>query len=141
MPKPAGKSALWKRFEDACADLKPAKSSDQATIQSKLNVSQSTVSNWKRGEKTPPIERALELAEYADLCVQFLYKGQGPRRPWGDMSRPLAKLVTVWEDLSATDRDKLLEYAELLRMRQSAPDIAASQNVTLIRKTLPKTPP
>lgn len=140
MPKPAGKSALWKRFEDACAELRPAKPSDQAAIQSKLHVSQSTVSNWKRGEKTPPIERAIELARYADLCVQYLYSGQGPRRPWGDMSRPLAKLVTVWEDLSATDRDKLLEYAELLRMRQNVPESAAAQNVTPIRKSLPKPP-
>jgi hypothetical protein len=56
------------------------------------------------------------------------------------MSRPLAKLVTVWEELTAMDRDKLIEYAELLRMRSSAPETAAPKNVTPIRKTVPKTP-
>lgn len=140
MPAAAETSALWQRFEEACLEAKPQKKIDQQTLAGKIKASQSTISNWKRGQKKPPIGRGIALADYAGICVEFLYTGKGPRTPWGDMSRPLAILVEAWEELDPAERDKLLEYAQLLRLRHNQPENAAVENVTPIRKSLPPNP-
>ncbi len=138
VPKDAGISELWRRFTEGVKDLTPPKAIDQETLATKMGVVQGTISNWKRGEKKPPIDRGIALAEYAGLCVEYLYTGKGPRRPWGDVGRPLAKLVDVWEELTPAQRDDLLQYAEFLRGRKNAESPAGttpSKNVTPIRKS------
>jgi transcriptional regulator with XRE-family HTH domain len=124
MPKAAKTSALWERLIRARLDLKPAKSINQEDIAKEIGVGQTAVSGWKTGRIEPSVKSAKALCLKADLCVEFLYSGRGPRRPWGDITTPLGKLVELWEHLTDADQVQLLAYAELLNRASDKPESA-----------------
>lgn len=102
--------------------MKPPKSISQEDIATEVGVGQTAVSGWKTGDKEPSIKNAKALALKADICVEFLYSGRGPKRPWGDVTTPLGKLVEVWEHLTDAEQGQLLAYAELLNKAGEKPD-------------------
>lgn len=125
MPKSAKTSALWERLIRARLDAKPPLPTRQTDIATEVGVGQTAVSGWKTGEKVPELETAIALAKRADICLEFLYTGRGPRRPWGDVTTPLGRLVEVWERLSDTEQSQLLSYAELLQKAGERPEPAS----------------
>ena len=118
VPKDAKTSPLWQRFLDSVTDLPEMKSIRQEDIARIAGVGQTAVSSWKTGQKRPDLEKALALAAYARMCVQYLYTGEGPQRPWGNVETDFAMIVQSWEHLDDGNRAKLLEYAELLMTGQ-----------------------
>ena len=115
MPKFAKTSALWERLTRARLDARPPLSTRQEDIAKEVGVGQTAVSGWKTGDKVPELDKGMVLAKKADICLEFLYTGRGPRRPWGDVTTPLGRLVEVWERLDEMEQSQLLAYAELLQ--------------------------
>jgi hypothetical protein len=76
------------------------------------------VSEYKTGNKGPSLPAAIALADYAQMCVEYLLTGKGPQRPWGGVDAEFQKLVQAWETLDDPHRLKLLEQAELLLSHQ-----------------------
>lgn len=99
-------------------DLRERKSVSQTEIAREIDVGQTAVSSYKTGEKTPSMDVAVKLADYAGMCVEHLLTGKGPQRPWGTMDAQFQTLVQFWENLDDAARMKLLEHAELLHNNQ-----------------------
>jgi transcriptional regulator with XRE-family HTH domain len=118
MPKEGKTSALWTRFSEGVLDLPERKSMVQDDISTEIGVEQTSVSAYKTGARVPSLDVALKLAQYAGLCVQYLLRGDGPRRPWWDMDSQFQKLIECWEYLDDAGREKLVQRAEELRTLQ-----------------------
>lgn len=121
VPKSAKTSGLWNRFLDALTDLPHPKSDDQTVIGKQIGVGQTMVSSIKTGDKNPGMDTAIAMAGYADMCVEYLLTGKGPKRPWGGVDADFQRLVQFWESLDDTGRGELLKRAdELFRLQGQA---------------------
>lgn len=114
-----GDSSLWLRFAESVMDLTKPKSLRQEDIAREIKVSQTAVSAYKTGDKEPSMETAYQLADYANMCVEYLLRGKGPQRPWGTMDTDFAKIVQAWEHLDDNGRTKLIERASELMSLQT----------------------
>ncbi|MEY9976531.1 helix-turn-helix transcriptional regulator [Lysinibacillus sp. RC79] len=51
-------------------ELRKIKGWTQSDLASKMKVSQQAVSEWESGNKTPPVKRAKQLAEFLDANIE-----------------------------------------------------------------------
>lgn len=120
--KSGHKNDLWKRLIEVMTEngeLAPGKERGAQQILAKAaKVKQPTVSEWKSGQTMPTIERPRDLALHLKICVEWLYTGRGPKRPF-DTSDPLtAELAKIWARLSEANRGRLTERADELLAKQ-----------------------
>ncbi len=57
-------------------ELRKKKGWSQKELSEKLNVSESAVSMWERGERTPDIEKSEEIAILFDVSLTYLSTGK-----------------------------------------------------------------
>lgn len=76
-------------------------------------VSQPTVHEWQEPGRGPALKNAERLAKRLNVCVHWLYTGEGGMRPIPRQDAYLQKLLLVWDHLSDDEKGKLLGFAEV----------------------------
>lgn len=103
------KRTFWDRLQEAMRDknIKPT----QKNAGNLIGVSQPSVHKWKMGG-LPEVEHVVSLAAKLDVCVQWLFLEQGPKRPLDEESSYLLNTFNLIK--SDRMRDKALAYIDAL---------------------------
>lgn len=103
-----GRSGLPGRIEK----LRKSKGLTQGELGKALpsGYSQGAVSSWETGDRTPPLETLVELADYFDVDLRWLYDEGSPkkREPRSDSQAALDALRRSLVELAEMDDDELL---------------------------------
>lgn len=117
MGKNGPTSEFWKRLTNARDEARLSR--DQEAIAKELGVWQSAVTKWKTGKGLPTLSKAIEIANRADVCVEWLLTGRGPRRPGAVDDPKLARLIGLWDKLLPETADEVLSFAIFKRASQN----------------------
>ncbi len=69
--------ARWQRIEEAMA---LADIASRRSLSLRLNLSSAAISGWANGLYLPMFNHIQKLAEWSDLCVEWIWTGRGPKR-------------------------------------------------------------
>jgi hypothetical protein len=127
MLRPDKSKSFFDRVLDAAHEKLGGKVT-QVRIANLIGVKQPSVYEWRTG--APKIENGVEIANKLDVCVQWLYTGDGPRHPWDTIAPEdprLRELLALWNQLEDPERKALLGVARHLKQEaeESQPDGAA----------------
>lgn len=75
-----GRERFAERLAELCNDKKLPARGRQKRLAERCEVSHQAVGKWLRGEAYPEIEKILALAEWAEVNVNWLLQGVGPKR-------------------------------------------------------------
>ncbi len=108
---------FWTRtkeaFEEAGLD------STQAGIAKFLGIKQPSISDWNKPDGYPTMANAIKLAHKANVCVEWLLTGRGPRRlPPKDGAAE--SLWQAWNHLPPVSQGQVLGFAQTLQASQPA---------------------
>lgn len=106
---------FWTRLMDAMGEAGYART--QAAVARLIGIKQPSVHEWAYGG-LPTVERCRELAGKLGVCVEWLYSGEGPRRPQVPTDKEAEKLWDIWRKLTTESRQNLTGYAAYLRSTQ-----------------------
>lgn len=67
------------RLIELCGDLELPERGRQTAIAKKLGVSQQAVRKWLDGEAFPEMDKVISIAEWAEINVNWLLQGVGPK--------------------------------------------------------------
>lgn len=120
MARSAPTSDFWKRLSESrqAAGL----SNDQEAIAKELDVWQSAVTKWKTGKGLPTLSKAIEIANKAGVCVDWLLTGRGQRNVGNTDDPRLAKLLSFWNQLPVEIAEEVLSFATFKRTTQKRED-------------------
>ncbi len=106
------------------AELRTERGIYQKELAIYLNVSIGTISNYEKGIHYPDLETLGKLADFFGVTTDYLLNRTGYRYTPADLERRLTKDYTAADLLNTTlelpqkDRSLLVEYAQLLKLRQ-----------------------
>lgn len=106
------------------AELRTEKGVYQKELAVYLNVSIGTISNYEKGIHFPDLNTLCKLADYFGVTTDYLLGRTEYRYNPDTLNRPIAKdytvanLVNTTLNFSAKDMRAVVEYVELLRLRQ-----------------------
>lgn len=116
-------------FGQRLTDLREEKGIRQKELATLINVSPSTVSNYENNVHYPDVAILCQLADYFNVSTDYLLARTDYRHNPSTLTRKLSKTYTVAEflnttlELSQKDISSLVEYIDLLVMRQqTSPD-------------------
>lgn len=103
-------SAFWLRLTEARAAR--SLSMDQQVIAKELGVYQSAVTKWNTGKGLPTLDRCIQLARDAKVCVEWLLTGRAPKRPAGAGDAEFDVLMQAWDQLSTEAKREVVNFAK-----------------------------
>jgi hypothetical protein len=109
MGKPPQKT-LFDRAEEAAREKLKKKKATQTDIAKLAGIAQPSVHEWKTGG--PRIAHARTFAKNTGVCVEWLYTGEGPKRPTPPPDPDLARVYDRWEHLSLKTQGRILQLVE-----------------------------
>lgn len=116
-------------FGQRLTDLREEKGIRQKELAALINVSPSTVSNYENDVHYPDVAILCQLADYFNVSTDYLLARTDYRHNPNTLTRRLSKTYTIAEfinttlELSQKDISNLVEYMDLLVMRQqTSPD-------------------
>jgi len=90
-----------------------------------IGIKQSSVFKWTQGG-LPRMEHVVALAAKLNVCVQWLYLEQGPKRP---LDEEATYLLNTFNSLKSDRlRDKVLAYVDAMADRVPSADGGLDQN-------------
>ena len=111
-------------FSQILTNLREEKGIPQKELASQLNISISTVSNYENGVHCPDFKILCRIADYFDVTTDYLLgRTRFPYAP-SRLNQVLANEYTISDLINTTlalpsrDVNALLEYVELLKLRQ-----------------------
>lgn len=100
----------WARIQEAMRDKD--KKGTQKEAEAMFGVTQATVSGvWNKAKGGPTVEHARLIAKKLGICVEWIYTGEGPKRP-PPVDRDLEWLCERWARLSEGKRQRIIGYLE-----------------------------
>lgn len=78
------------RLAEICADMQLPERGRQTALAKRFGVSQQAVRKWLDGEAFPELDKVLAIAEWAEVNVNWLLQGVGPKH---DKTLPTRALV------------------------------------------------
>jgi len=108
MPRAAPLSDFWRRLVEMIGKEVTVKQKEVAIY---FGVGQSAVTKWKTGKDTPSLPRAVEMATYHGVCVEWLLTGRGPKYPGDTPDAELSRLLEFWDDLEEPVKHEIVGYA------------------------------
>jgi hypothetical protein len=102
-------SDFWKRLIEATPHL--TKTQRSPWLEKLCDVSQASVSRWKRGTHDPSLNHVKTISAATGYCVQWLLEGSGPRRWSGGNQEDVDDLLRLLDGLSEADREEVLRFA------------------------------
>lgn len=93
-------------------------------VSKETGVSQSTLSDWKRGISTPKQDKLQKIADYFNVSLEYLMTGE--EKKWGetyylnDETAAVAQEIfekdkVLFDVYRSTDKDRLIAYANKLK--------------------------
>lgn len=100
-------------------ELRMEKGLSQRNIAKELHISQGTYNNWENGKTQPSIEQLIVLADFFDVCVDYLI---GHSDDYGtirtnsnlSLSNEEQKIVTYFRELPSEAKKPLLDFLSRL---------------------------
>lgn len=103
-------TVFYKRYQQLCAQKGVSVSVPPAEI----GMSNAAQTDWKNGA-VPRLSSLKKLADYFGVPIAY-FTGDAP----AEMPQEDAELLRMYHALSADGRAKLLEYAEMLQLKEAA---------------------
>lgn len=110
-------SAFYERYVKLCAQ----KGVSVSTPPLEIGMSNAAQTDWKNGS-VPRLSSLKKLADYFGVPIAY-FTGDAP----AEISQEDAELLQAYHALSADGRAKLLEYAEMLQLKEAADNMKANQ--------------
>lgn len=100
-------------------ELREQKRLNQGRLAVDLNVSQSTISAYEVGERTPDLEMLLALAKYFHVSLDYLVGQSDVKQNIGqsDLTQDEMEHLLEYRQLNRVDREKVKAYIDGLRSR------------------------
>lgn len=99
---------FWSRVQEALRTAgKPDTQTHLATV---LKIEQPSISDWNKPGGFPIVERVIEIARYADVCVEWLYTERGPKHP-PPVDPTAQQLWEIWPRLDDVSKGEILGRA------------------------------
>lgn len=109
-------SDFWKRLTGALREQHEPTSQGAVGGLCRPKVSQPSVYKWKSGEGLPTLDNAIQLAKKANVPVEWLLTGRGPKRLAPSATDPaLSELLDLWGLMDQERRTWLLQTAKMAR--------------------------
>lgn len=94
----------------------------QKRLAEHIGASQGNISDWKSGKAVPASEKLCAIADFFGVTVDYLLGRTDVRTPAAETAQPLtdsarSKLYDELNQLSASDLDELLVFAQFLRYK------------------------
>ena len=89
----------------------------QAGLAQALDVAQTTVSSWERGEKSPDPDTLIRLANFYNVSVDYLLGRENKKEapsPVPMLGKDAQKLLDMYGELSAENKDQVMRYVTSL---------------------------
>lgn len=87
------------------------------------NLPASSITEWKNGKYEPSANAIAKIADYFGVSTDYLLGKDSQKQRTAPNGLPLTpeqiKLLDVTNDFPVEDLQKLLEYAELLKLKQN----------------------
>jgi DNA-binding XRE family transcriptional regulator len=119
------KMSPLERIQEAMRDA--GKGVTQGAIAKQFGISQPSVHEWGAG--TPELQRAIQIGQTLNVCVEWILTGRGPKRPGPPMEIAAQKLWDLWGRIPELERGELIGLAEA----RASPSRAASSRTRSIR--------
>lgn len=113
-------------FGQLLAVLREEKGIPQKELASQLNISISTVSNYENGVHCPDFNMLCRIADYFGVTTDYLLGRTKYPYDLAKLNQVLSKDYTIIDLINTTlslpsrDVSALLEYVELLKLRQTS---------------------
>jgi len=100
-------------------ELREERRLSQEGLALKLNVSQSTISAYEVGDRTPDLETLTAIAHFFDVSLDYLVGLSNLKRQIKQSDLTAAELehLHVYRQLSSNDQEKVAAYIEGLQSR------------------------
>ncbi|MBQ2804016.1 MAG: helix-turn-helix transcriptional regulator [Lachnospiraceae bacterium] len=111
-------------FGQVLTDLRVEKGIYQKELASYLNVTIGTISNYENGVHYPDLSTLCQIADYFHVTTDYLLGRTRYPHDLETLNRPLSKdytiadLVNTTLELSPQNVSSMLDYVELLKLRQ-----------------------
>jgi len=103
-------AAFAARINELCDEkqIPPKGKNRQALFAKEFGLSQKGVRKWLEGEGLPAMSTALLIADWADVNINWLYAGRGPKRNQPQtlpiMSKPMEHVFQVMQNMDSDDQ-------------------------------------
>ena len=87
-------------------ELREQRHLNQEGLAQRINVSQSTVSAYETGERTPDLDTLINLADFFDVSIDYL------------VGRSASKRHLSQSDLNTAEQEHLVSYRRLTEIQQ-----------------------
>ena len=98
---------------ELCNDMKLPQRGRQSRLADRFKVSQQAAKKWLDGKGYPTIETIVEIAEWADVNVNWLLQGAGPKHG----NRIDAKALVIDEAVRSLPRELGIDLIDNLRAK------------------------
>lgn len=100
-------------------ELREQRYLNQKGIAQKINVSQSTISAYEIGERTPDLETLIKLADFFDVSIDYLVGRSETKRNISQSDLTTAELehLLLFRQLTENQQEKVRAYMDGLAER------------------------
>lgn len=102
------RQTFWLRLKEALRTAgKPA---TQTAVARFLGITQPSVSEWNEPNKFPEMERVIDLAQQANVCVEWLLTERGPKHP-PPADTAAERLWALWPHIDDLTKGEIVRLA------------------------------
>lgn len=97
--------------------LRKQRGLNQTGLAIKLNISQSTISSYEKGDRSPDSETLLSIANFFDVSLDYLVGISDIKKPItkSDLSADELENLYTYRQLSSFDKEKMEAYIAGMR--------------------------
>jgi transcriptional regulator with XRE-family HTH domain len=122
---------MYKRF----AALLVKNNSTAYKVSKNTGITQTTLSNWKKGKSTPKIDKLMKLADYFDVSIEY-FLSERESRGFEDMTEKHINISPFSEHLRELRKEKKLTQAELAAIFGKSSSLIANYEVDLRKPSI-----
>jgi hypothetical protein len=100
---------VWKRVKEALQDAGLPPTQKQAA--KLIGGKQGSISDWNKPNRYPTIDNAVTIAKATNTCVEWIYRGTGPKHPGPPEEATAEELWNLWGRLDDVGKGKVLGVA------------------------------
>ncbi len=110
------------KFSVTLKELREQYHVTQSELAEYLEVTRSTIAGYETKGKQPDFERLLQIADFFHVSADYLLTGceSSYSAPPDHLHSPEYEIVSTYRGLSAESRRQLVEYANLLQLKEKS---------------------
>lgn len=100
----------------------------QNEVAQRLKIQPSAVHYWKTAKRSPEIDRAIELALWANVCVEWLLTGRGPVHPGVNSGDQITDaVIQLLQKMSEDEKLRTLQYLAAKSLIAERPEMSVER--------------